>query len=168
MITPDEALQILRNEGCSEKVIAHCIAVSDYATEIAEKLLLSGKSVNVELVRIGGLIHDLGRCRSHGIDHAVIGAAIAEQLNLDPSLVNIIKKHIGAGITREEAKRLNLPQDDYIPSTVEEKIVAHADNFISGDKRISITELREKMKKRNFTEDSMTRIIALAEEIGIY
>lgn len=168
MITPDRALQILRDEGCSEKVIAHCIAVSEHATEIAEKLAATGKQVDVELVTVGGLLHDLGRCRTHGIDHAVIGAGIAVEMGLDPLIVNIIRKHIGAGITIEEAKELGLPEDDYIPFTLEEKIVAHADNFTSGNTRVTMTRLVEKMKERHFTEESMARIIALAEEIGIY
>ena len=168
MITPDGALQILRDEGCSEKVIAHCIAVSEYATEIAEKLLASGKNVDVGLVTIGGLLHDLGRSRSHGIDHAVIGASIAAQSALDPAIVNIIKKHIGAGITIEEAKELGLPEDDYMPFTIEEKIVAHADNFTSGDTRITMHKLMEKLHKRHASDESIARTIALAEEIGIY
>lgn len=168
MITTQRALQILRDEGCSENVIAHCLTVSEHATEIAEKLVASGKKVDVELVTIGGLLHDLGRCKSHGIDHAVVGADIAAQLGLDPSVIDIIKKHIGAGITREEAKELGLPEDDYIPSTLEEKIVAHADNFTSGDKRMTMAQLMEKIKKRNFSNESKARIIALAEEIGIY
>jgi uncharacterized protein len=168
MITTQRALQILRDEGCSENVIAHCLTVSEHATEIAEKLVASGKKVDVELVTIGGLLHDLGRCKSHGIDHAVVGADIAAELGLDPSIIDIIKKHIGAGITREEAKELGLPEDDYIPSTLEEKIVAHADNFTSGDKRMTMAQLMEKIKKRNFSNESKARIIALAEEIGIY
>jgi len=168
MITPDRALQILRDEGCSEKVIAHCIAVSRHATEIAEVMVTSGKHLNVELVTIGGLLHDMGRCRSHGIDHAVIGADIAMELGLDPLIVNIIKKHIGAGITIEEAKELGLPGDDYVPFTFEEKIVAHGDNLTSGDTRINMVQLVEKMRKRNFTEKSMERVISLAQEIGIY
>ncbi len=168
MITPDRALQILRDEGCSEKVIAHCIAVSEHATEIAEKLVAEGKQVDVELVTIGGLLHDLGRCRTHGIDHAVVGADIAAELDLGPLIINIIKKHIGAGITTEEAKELGLPEDDYIPVTLEEKIVAHADNFISGNTRTTMEQLIEKMKEKDLTEESMMRIIALAEEIGIY
>lgn len=168
MITTQRALQILRDKGCSENVIAHCITVSEHATEIAEKLVASGKKVDVELVAVGGLLHDLGRCKSHGIDHAVVGAAIAMELGLDPVIINIIKKHIGAGITREEAKELGLPEDDYIPSTLEEKIVAHADNFTSGDKRMNMNQLTEKMKKRNFSDGSKARIIALAEEMGIY
>lgn len=168
MITTQRALQILRDEGCSENVIAHCLTVSEHATEIAEKLVASGKKVDVELVTIGGLLHDLGRCKSHGIDHAVVGADIAAELGLDPSIIDIIKKHIGAGITKEEAKELGLPEDDYIPSTLEEKIVAHADNFTSGDKRMTMAQLMEKIKKRNFSNESKARIIALAEEIGIY
>ena len=168
MITSDKALQLLRDSGCSEKVIAHCMAVSEHAAEIAGKIAASGRPVDVELVTIGGLLHDLGRCRSHGIDHAVIGAGIATQVGLDPLIINIIKKHIGAGISTEEAKELGLPEDDYMPFTLEEKIVAHADNLTSGTTRINMIQLMEKMKRRHLNEKSIARIISLAEEIGIY
>ena len=37
MISKDEAILLLRAEGCSENVINHCINVSKYAREIAQK-----------------------------------------------------------------------------------------------------------------------------------
>lgn len=168
MITPDAALQLLKKEGCSEKVMEHCKVVSDFATQIAVNLKKSGEIIDVDLVTVGALLHDLGRCKSHDIDHAIIGARIACDNGVDPLVVNIIKKHIGAGITTKEAQKLGLPIDNYIPDTIEEKIVAHADNFVSGNKRISMLQLMTKMKKREYIQENIDRIVSLANEIGIY
>ena len=121
--------QILVNAGCSPEVIAHSLTVSMVALSIAERVSIS---VDREMVRQGGLVHDIGRSRTHGIEHAIVGAEIAKRLGLSGALINIIERHIGAGIQASEAERLGLPGKDYIPLTPEEKIVSYADNLISG------------------------------------
>lgn len=133
--TRDEAFQLLVEYGCDESVVDHCRAVSALAVKMARRC-----GGDVKLVEIGGILHDLGRCRAHTLAHAVEGARIASEKKLPKSIVSIIERHIGAGITRGEAKRLGLPQKDYIPKTLEEKIVAHSDNLISGTNRTSIKE----------------------------
>jgi uncharacterized protein len=168
MISREDALDILKDSGCNEKVIAHCIAVSDLAMEIATRVKSQGEKVDLELVEIGGLLHDIGRAQSHGIDHAVLGVELARSYGLGPELQEIIKRHIGAGITRDEAKEMNLPDDDYIPVTLEQKIVAHADNLLVGTERISIEKRIRKMKKKEVSMKSIDRVKALAEEIGIH
>jgi conserved hypothetical protein TIGR00295 len=167
MISREAAINILNKSGCNEKVIAHCIAVSDLALEIASVLKARGKDVDLDLVEIGGLLHDLGRAQSHGIDHAILGAELARYYGLEPELQQIIKRHIGAGISRDEAKEMHLPDDDYIPVTLEQKIVAHADNLLVGTERISIDRRIRKMEKKNIKSESIERVKALAEEIGI-
>jgi uncharacterized protein len=166
MISREAALNILTESGCNEKVIVHCIAVSDLAKEIAAGIKSQGKYVNIDLVEIGGLLHDLGRSQSHGIDHAILGAKLAKSYGLEPEIQEIIKRHIGAGITRDEAKELHLPDDDYIPVTLEQKIVAHADNLLVGTERISIEKRIHKMEKKDIGKESINRVKALAEEIG--
>jgi len=161
------ALRILEDAGCSRNVIEHCISVSDLAVDIARKLSLKGKQSDIELIEMGGLLHDLGRSRTHGIAHAVAGAVIARELELDERLVQIIKRHIGAGISAEEAVTLGLPEDDYMPRTIEEKIVAHADNLIVGTRRITIEERISLMKEKNINIESIKRVRALANEIGV-
>jgi uncharacterized protein len=167
MISPEEALGILREEGCGDNVIAHCMEVSRAAAEIAGWLTGEGKKVDIELVRIGGLLHDLGRCHVHDITHACEGARMAEKLGLDKKLVAIIRNHIGAGITKEEAVSLGLPEEDFLPRTLEEKIVAHADNLIKGTERISIEKRAAKMRKKGASPASVQRVLDLAEELGI-
>jgi uncharacterized protein (TIGR00295 family) len=124
--TEEECIQYLQEAGCSEEVICHCKAVRDVAVRIAEKA-----HADIKLVEAGALLHDIGRSKTHGIQHAIEGVKIAEQLGLPIQIVFIIKRHIGAGINKDEAIRLGLPEDDYIPETLEEKIVCHADSMIA-------------------------------------
>ena len=71
----ERALSILK-ELCPKNVVEHCLAVSDYAYELALAIKNNGYDVDVELVRLGGLLHDIGRSKTHGIDHGVVGAEI--------------------------------------------------------------------------------------------
>ncbi|NOR48896.1 MAG: HDIG domain-containing protein [Methanosarcinaceae archaeon] len=167
MISYDTAVKILSDCGCAQNVIMHCLAVSSLSVSTAQELLASGKNVDVELVRIGSVLHDLGRARTHAVDHAAVGAEMAEELGLDPRIVQIIKRHIGGGISRTEAKDLGLPDDDYIPVTIEEKIVAHCDNLMRGTEWISVDECIFRMRSRNMSQESIDRVRALADEVGV-
>ena len=166
-----DALDLLRKSGCSSKVIEHCQAVAAYAREIAMDIRICalGKKkqvkIDIDLVYIGGLLHDIGRSRTHGISHAVEGAKIAIENGLDEKLINIIERHIGAGIPEEEAAALGLPAKDYMPLILEEKIVAHADNLISGTRIGSIDEQIAGLRKKQFDEKTIQRIIELSNEI---
>jgi len=166
-----DALDLLRKSGCSSKVIEHCQAVAAYAREIAMDIRNCAREkkvkviIDVDLVYIGGLLHDIGRSRTHGISHAVEGAKIAIESGLDEKLINIIERHIGAGILEEEAAALGLPAKDYMPSTLEEKIVAHADNLISGTRVGSIDELVSVLREKKREEKIIQRINDLNIEI---
>jgi uncharacterized protein (TIGR00295 family) len=129
-----EALALLKKYGASEDVIRHVKMVRDYAVEIAEQ----NPRADRDLVEAGALLHDIGRARTHGIDHAVVGSEILREEGVDERIVRIVERHIGAGITKEEAAYLGLPPKDYLPETIEEKIVCHADNLIGNRTRITI------------------------------
>ena len=137
------AVDLLIKSGCSADVVAHCIAVSKKAVSIAERLKIP---IDRDLVQQGGLFHDIGRSRTHGIGHALAGVAIAQNLGLSTSLINIIERHIGAGITAIEAARLGLPKKNYLPLTPEEKIVSYADNLISGLREMPFYEALDRFK----------------------
>ena len=139
----DEA--ILIEAGCSPGVIAHCKAVSQSAVALAEQVKLV--SVDRELVRLGGLLHDIGRARSHDIHHALVGVTIGRELGFSKPLLAIIERHIGAGITAAEAGRLGLPMKDYLPITPEEKIVSYADNLTKGASAMPFEEALERFRQ---------------------
>jgi uncharacterized protein len=92
----------------------------------------------MRLVEIGGLLHDIGRSRSHEVDHAVVGAEILKEMGLSEALVLIVERHIGAGIPADEAVELGLPERHYLPESLEEKIVAYADKLLSGRREVPI------------------------------
>lgn len=135
--------KILIAAGCTPDIIAHCEAVSKTAYSIARGLKIG---IDDELVRLGGLLHDIGRSRTQGIEHALAGAEIAKQLGFSDELVSIIERHIGAGITAVEAERLGLPKRDYLPLTPEEKIVSYADNLTSGTIHLSFSKALERFQ----------------------
>ncbi|MHA1317739.1 MAG: hypothetical protein ACTSPP_06270, partial [Candidatus Heimdallarchaeaceae archaeon] len=68
--------------------------------------------------------------------------------NISERIINIVKNHIGTGIPKKEAKKLDLPEDDYIPKTIEEEIVSFADNLSKGEKEISFEEAKELFVKK--------------------
>jgi uncharacterized protein len=138
-----EGVEILRTAGCATDVIAHCVKVARTAGSLADRVKVP---VDRELVQQGALFHDIGRSKSHGIEHAVLGVEIARSLGFSESLLKIIERHIGAGITAFEAERLGLPRKDYLPITVEEKLVSYADNLISGVREMPFYEALDRFK----------------------
>jgi len=128
--------QLLRDAGCSEKVLAHCKAVYDVALEYAQRDTL----VAVDLVREGAMLHDIGRGSSHTILHAQQGADLLRAQGISEEVARIVECHTGAGLTADECTLLGLSPRDCIPRTTEEKIVTHADNLIEGRKRVIIDE----------------------------
>lgn len=157
---PKRCIELLRENGCSEDVINHCMAVRDVAVKIAKKA-----HANIELVEAGALLHDIGRSRTHGILHGVEGVKIAKEIGLPISIILIIERHLGAGIPKDEAVKLGLPAKDFIPETLEEKIVAHTDNLVDDSKRQIIEKEVEKALKiglKPFAE----RLIQLHKELS--
>ena len=161
-----ECLKILKQYNCSEEVIEHITAVTDLALKIARYF----PEAKLELIESGALLHDLGRSRTHGIDHAVEGAKLARALGISEDVVNIIERHICAGIPPEDAESLGLPKKDYTPRTLEERIVAHADNLHDGSKRCTIQFSYQYLCDKGLIEvaERVRQLhLALSEEAGI-
>jgi uncharacterized protein len=164
--SPQVALKVLSDAGCSEQVISHCKAVSSLAVKFAEACQRNGISVDVELVRIGGLLHDIGRSKTHDVSHAVAGVEIARSLKLPRPVIDIIERHIGGGISADEARKLGLPEKDYFPLYLEEKLVAYADKLLEGSKVVPIEKtIKQFSQKLGPDHPSIDRIIRLRDEL---
>lgn len=162
----EQAILLLRKHKCPPEVIRHCEAVAELATETARQLQERGVKINVDLVEAGALLHDLGRSKSHTIDHVVEGAEIAKEEGLPKDLVDVIKRHLGGGITAEEAERFGWPKDIYAPVALEEKVVCYADKLIDNAKRVPIEAEIRRLKKEGKLE-AAERVRRLYEEITI-
>jgi len=160
------ALKLLFECGCSERVVAHCKAVSALAVKFAKACENKGLSVDVNLVEVGALLHDIGRSKTHGVNHVIVGVEISKSLNLPESIVSIIECHVGGGITADEAKELGWPVKDYLPTTLEEKLVTYADKLIEGLRVVPIEKtLLNLSRDLGENHPAIDRVIRLHEEL---
>jgi uncharacterized protein (TIGR00295 family) len=177
--TEEECIALLDRAGCGRKVIEHLRMAEKISMAIVQAITARCEStsspdgkvasgtvkVDAGLVRAGALLHDIGRGRTHGIRHAVAGAEVAHELGLPEELQLIIEKHIGAGVERGEAVRLGLPPKDYLPLTVEEKIVAHADNLTGKNGKLKLKDVLDDLRRKGVPQ-LVPRMEALHRELS--
>jgi len=165
VITKSRALSLLK-EYCSNSIFEHSLAVSKNARKIAAKIKSNGYDVDVNFVEIAALLHDIGRSETHGVMHGIEGAKIILKLLGDEKISRVCETHIGAGITKDEAKELGLLKKDYLPETLEEKIIAHADNITFGTEIVGIDKVLKKFESKLGSKHPATkRIVELNEFI---
>lgn len=140
MLDETNALKTLKESHVPENVIEHSKAVHDLCMDLVELLRERnpGLKINKKLISVGSLLHDIGRAKTHGIVHGIEGAGIIRGLNVNgdtdlEKIARICERHIGAGIDKKTAKELGLPERNYIPMTLEEKIIAYCDNMVDGN-----------------------------------
>ena len=161
-----EALDILARAGCSRKVIEHCKAVSKFSVRIGRAFARRSVSVDLRLVEIGGLLHDIGRSRTHSVDHGPVGGEIARLLGLPQSIIRVVERHVGGGIPKDEARRLGWAARDYVPEAWEERIVCYADKRVEGLRVVSIEQaLRTYVANLGEDHAALERIRKLHKEI---
>lgn len=120
-------IDLLRQAGVSEPDIDHSLKVAHKALELARR---TGADLDLELVGRGALFHDLGKAKTHDINHGQIGAELGAALGLAAEVTAIMEKHIRGGLTPEEATELGLPVKDYTLQRLEERIVIYADRLV--------------------------------------
>lgn len=150
-------------------LILHSTQVRDKALLILGNSELHDMNIDIQLVNEGALLHDIGimMCNAPGILcegkepyllHGTIGARMLREygeeqgLDMEP-YARICERHTGAGLSRDDIRRQNLPlpQDqDYLPETFEEQLVCLADKFYSKstpDKEKAMDRVRATMHK---------------------
>jgi uncharacterized protein len=165
LLTREQGLRILSEVGCPPEVIRHSLAVERKALEIAKRISENGYAVDLKLVELGAILHDVGRSRTHGIEHGIRGAEILRSKGLG-KFTGFAEAHIGAGIPANEAKELGLPERDFMPRTLEEKIVTYADKLVFGAESVPFEEAREQLKAQlGAGHPALERFDALHAEI---
>ncbi|MHA1624217.1 MAG: HD domain-containing protein [Promethearchaeota archaeon] len=164
----DIAFELLKILKVPYQVRRHSLKVSEKALELAEKI--TKNNINLELVEIGALLHDVGRSKTHGFKHGIIGGKILRERGFPKELARICETHILGGLDKYDTKNLGLPQKDYLPQTLEEKIICLADKLIAGTREVSIEQRFEKwFLKYGKTEiliKSKERIQSIQDEIA--
>ena len=75
----------------------------------------------------------------------------------------MIKRHVGGGITAQEAEKFGWPKDIYEPVTLEDKIVSYSDKLIDGSKRVPIDREIERLLVEH--KDAAEKVKKIHEEI---
>jgi uncharacterized protein len=119
-------LNLLRRAGMAAADIAHSLKVAEKALELAKR---TKQPLDLELVARGALFHDLGKARTHAMEHGMIGAEMGREMGLPPEITAIMEKHIRGGLSSQEAAELGLPIKDYTLHRLEERIVIYADRL---------------------------------------
>ncbi len=162
-----EAMAIHAKCKTGVHIVGHCQAVAMAAKIMADEAERRGLVLDKQAVIAGALLHDVGRTRSQTVRHGVEGAEILEKEGVDTKVVEIVRRHVGAGISPEEAKKLGLPDLDYIPRTLEERIVCFADKMVDADR---VRPFGEEVRRFTAKSHDVGRLLALkrglAEELG--
>lgn len=89
------------------------------------------EEIDLGIVELGAILHDVGRCRAkRTVEHGIASGAMIREARFPEAVARIGERHMGVGIDRLEARRLGLPDQDFLPQTVEERIVCYADNLL--------------------------------------
>jgi len=122
--------------------------------------------VDRTLIATGAMIHDIGRATTHSIAHGQAGAETCRNFGFPEKICRLVECHIGAGLTADECAMLNLIPRNCVPVTLEEKIVAHADNMVRGTREISL-EARL-LGSPHLSRKIKIRMYRLAREVELF
>ncbi|NPV88964.1 HDIG domain-containing protein [Coprothermobacteraceae bacterium] len=150
----------------SDHVRRHIDAVSIGVARVVRFLLRKGMMVNACELLVASLLHDVGRAKTHNISHGVIGAEIAIAEGYEEPIPRMIERHIGAGLTAAEAKSMGLPPKDYVPVSLEEKILAAVDNLAMGDHLVTKEEFFAFVRNKFGSSRVSERFIKLYDELS--
>ncbi|MEU7842813.1 HD domain-containing protein [Micromonospora sp. NPDC049114] len=164
------------NEEAFDLVYTHCQIICAVAEQLLER---HPSPLNVDLVRAGSLLHDIGVYRLYDatgqldhenyIRHGVLGHALLRDAGLPELIGRFCSHHTGVGLTREDVlqQRLPLPVGDYLADTAEEQLVTYADKFHSKTTPPTfVTSASYVAGLRRFGEDKVARFAALVKKFG--
>ena len=126
-------------------LVTHSRQVADRALKIvdAHPEWTESGLVDRQFVEEAAMLHDIGiifcdapKIFCNGphkyIEHGYLGAELLRKEGL-PKHALVAERHTGTGITIEQVEReeLPIPERDYCPQSLEEKIICYADKFYS-------------------------------------
>jgi uncharacterized protein len=159
-------------------VYGHCVIVCAIAEQLCSRLG-PGLGVDLDLVRAGSLLHDIGVYRLYDdageldharyIRHGLLGYELLHSAGLPEVICRFASHHTGVGISRADvlAQQLPLPPADYLAETGEERLVMYADKFHSKTTPpVFRTSAGGAARLRRFGEEKVAAFRAMREAYG--
>ncbi len=168
-ITEKKAIKLLRKYSPNEKTFR---IVLNHSKKVQEVALRLSKNINCDkdFIKTASLLHDIGRFKyfkKDTIKHGIEGERILRKNNLY-KYAKVAERHIGAGISKKDIKeqKLPLPLKDYVPRTIEEKMIAHADNLVFGSREVPFKKVVDRFE-RELGKKTVKKFIKLKKSIEI-
>lgn len=125
--TEGECLKLLQKYNLPPQITEHSKAVTDFVKKLSMRV-----EARRNLLIAGAMLHDIGKSQTNSMKHGFIGGRILRGEEIDESVIKIVERHVGIGLTKAEAEAAGLPPRDFIPQTIEEKLVCYADKLVLG------------------------------------
>jgi len=158
MISEHDALELLKKYKLPRSRIDHSIGVAKQAFRIATLIHTHNPHLvcDPEKVARAALLHDIGR--SMPDDHEPNTIIILKNENLDE--LASITMH---GSFYEIQLLRGIDRDEFLPNTIENKIVAYADATFK-DKPVTLEERWKEIEQRRVNEDEKIASIHMSKE----
>lgn len=174
MIDYNSIIRKYYEEGSAllDLLLTHSEMVARKALSVADS---SSLDIDRDFVFSAAMLHDIGIFRCDAPDiyctgdqpyirHGIIGAEILRNEEAVRH-ARVCERHTGAGLTAKEIAEtgLPLPPMDFLPETLEEKLICYADKFFSksGDPTMEKPFERVRASMAKFGPDSLARFDAL-------
>ena len=152
MLSSADAHALLHRFGGDAAWTRHCEAVSRVAARVGA-LMTPKYRLDAEYLTAGALLHDIGRYKTHDpILHGVEGYRLLTSLGHHREAF-ICASHILCGMPRAEAFRFGLPDRDFFPLTMEQRLVPLLDSLVEFDKPTTL-EQRVRSLHRRYPDDA--------------
>ncbi|MBR5510561.1 MAG: HD domain-containing protein [Lachnospiraceae bacterium] len=148
-IPVEECEQLYQAAGLPVHIRAHCRAVGELSAHMAHALNRKGYSLNVELCRDGGYVHDI--CRLSSGHEKAAGIFLREKGYVQ--LAEVAERHRGF--------------EENEPETICEEwvIVCLADKLIQEDKRVTLEQRYQKALEKKPIKDRILRDIRILKRL---
>ena len=130
--------QLMEKYEISERVVAHCLAVSELACDWAQRLKKEGIAVDTGLVYAACNLHDIARV-ADGENHAQKGAELLDKEGF-PAVAELIRQH----------------HDLELDASLEAKLLYLADKMIRETEKVSLAQRFESSKAKCRTEEALS------------
>lgn len=141
------------NEPLRRLLIFHSKQVTDRALQIARNR--PQLHLDTEFIANAAMLHDIGifltdapaiYCygKSPYLMHGYLGAELMRKEGY-PAIARVCERHTGTGLTAENIRdnHLPLPEGDYRPQTMEEKVICYADKFYSKSHPLRVRSIEQ-------------------------
>ena len=143
----DGALALVARYGGDATWTRHCRAVSIVA-ERAGQLMAMHCTIDQDFLRIAALIHDIGRYRTHDpVQHGVEGYHLLTSLGHHREAF-ICASHIQCGLSAAEAVQAGLPERDFMPRSLEERLIPVLDSIVELDRPTTVERRFASLSRR--------------------